>query len=507
VIPPICNNCSCEQLVFANPQALEAFDASGVPTFGVAQVGVVNDSYRLFTAPSAALLAAVDGVNVIAATAPVGAVWTRLYEQNLPAQYETDWFLDAAAGDDRNDGLTALTAIRTMHELSVRLKGAKLTANATVTVAAGDYSADPVLFDLEIPSGVSILFQGAVTSVADTVAAILPTVQGTAATNAGAQRGTLTATTFDFQAANDRQRLRITAGTAANVGGIAWITRVVTPGVGGVVNVTRWGKLTNVRTSTALTQLTIALGDTYAVDTLTSQLGQIDCRVRGPGRLILQDFLVRTSSTIAHRGVNDGGSFNGVQAYGCKFESAGATVFYGGEWTTTLCSFSSDVNAVGFVNGLNLYARGCVWGGAVATQLTVNSGAKVQQDYACMDNTQLIISTGGIWDQIGGNNFDIQFCDCTGTHAVDVAEDGTYWAHSGNNRQWGLNNAFTQVPFLIEQGGNYRYNAAPSVPGRPAASDVTVGTVSDVYANLPIVITTAAAGTAASTGAGCLMAV
>lgn len=495
-------------LAFGTPALLAAFDATSVSGFVKVGCGVVNDEYQLILAPSAALLAAADGVNVIAATAPANAVWCRLFVRNLPAQYQTAWFLDPA-GSDQNDGLTALTPLRTMRELSNRLRGARLAANVVVTLAAGDYSADPVQFDLEIATGFTLSMVGAVSSTTDTVAAILPTVSGTAATNAGAQRGTLTATAFDFQAANDRQRLRITAGTAANIGGIAYVTRVVTPGVGGVVNTTRWGRLTNPLTSTVVTNLTIVVGDTYAVDTLDSQIGVLDVRVRGNGKFVIRDCFIRpaSASTIAHRAVCDNGSLNGVQLYGCIFRSASATLFYEGQWTATLCSFASDVGSLAFLSMAQLMLRMCVFTGTAAVPVftvQVASGSTMQSNEGCcFDGGQLLVSTGAMFDQIGQTNNDVQFVDGAGTHAVNLGGLGTYWAHSGTNLVWGLDNSYTSSAILVEQGGIFEYNLRPSVPG--GTVDYNVGGVTGAWATLPIIVTTAAAGTAASSGAGCRM--
>lgn len=495
---------SSSPLAFSTPALLAAFDASGLSGFARVGCGVVNDEYQLITAPSAGLLAAADGVNVILAALPAGAVWARAFVRNLPAQYQAAWFLDPA-GSDQNDGLTALTPLQTMRELSTRLKGAFIGQNVVVTLAAGNYADDPVDFDVEIAQGFTISMVGDVTSTGDTVAAILPTVAGAAATNAGAQRGTLTATTFNFAAGNDRQRLRITAGTAANIGGMAFITRVVTPGVGGVVNTTRWGRLTNPLTSTIVTNLTIAAGDTYAVDTLNSQVGFLDVRVRGNGKFVIQNCLIRptATSTVTHRGACDNGNVNGVMAYGCIFQSAGASLFQNGQWTLAICSISSDIGVTVFSGISLLVARMCVFTGAAAFTVTVQNGTTVQsQEGCCFDRGQLIVTTKGTFDQIGQANNDVQFVDGTGAHAANIAA-GLYWAHSGNNLVWGLNNAYTSSAVLVEQTGNWQYNARPSIPG--GTVDYDVGGTIGAWATLPIINTTAAAGTAASAGAGTMM--
>lgn len=504
---------SSSNLAFGTPQLLAAFDATGMTGFTRVGCGVVNDEYQLITAPSAALLAAADGVTVIAAAAPAGAVWARAFCRNLPAQYETTWFLDAAAGDDRNAGTTVGTPLKTVRELSNRLKGAHLTANVSVTLAAGNYATNPVQFDLEIDQGIVFSWTGAVTSsAADLVAVILPTVPGTATTNAGAQRGTLTSTAYAFAAADDRQRLRITAGTAANIGGMAFVTRVVTPGVGGVVNTTRWGKLPTPATSTLVTNLTIAAGDSFVVDTLNTQLGYIDVRVRGNGKFLIQDCLIRPTQTssVTHRALCDNGNVNGFHTYGCIFQAASALLFQDGQWTASVCSMSSDNGNIVYASTDIVGHRMCVWTGTAAVPaftLGIRNSANLQiNEGACIDGGQIVLQTGGIWDQTGEAGNDAQFVDGTGTHAVDVAAGGLFWNHSGTNPIWGLNNAYTSTAVIVEQTGIWEYGSVPSIPGTGVVgADYSVGGTTGLWATLPIIKTTAAAGTAASAGAGCMM--
>lgn len=474
-------------LAFPNPQALEAFDASSVPDFAVASVGVVNDDYMLIRAPSAALLAAADEVNVILAAAPAGAIWARQYAQNLPAQFATAWFLDAAVGDDRNDGLSAGSALRTMRELSNRLRGATVPAGVAVTVvlAAGDYSAHPMQFDVTLNQGSTIQFIGAVTSTVDTIATILPTVPGAATTNVGAQRGTLTATARDVSVGDDRARLRITSGATA--GAIAWVTRVPTPGVGGVYNVTRWGSLANPLTSTLVTNQTPAPGDSYALDVLTSRVGYLDLRVRGPGRIVLQDLFDRPAetTTVTHRATCDNGNANGVMAYGCRFEATATQLFQAGIWTMAVCSVSSDVGNIVY-SGVKVVHRMCVHTG---TANVPHTSVFIQDETVLVavsghtfDNAQVIIQNGSIWDQIGSNANDVQWCDLTGLRAVEVAQTGQFWAHSSTNRIWGLDNSVSSSTFLVT--GRFFYNETPSVPG--GASDANVGGTIVAYAGLPV---------------------
>lgn len=494
---------------FSSPTTLAAFDATDVEDFATAWCGAVNDAYQLAKTPSPALFAAADGVNVVAASSPAGAVWVRKFTQNLPAQYETAWHLDAVNGSDANSGTTALEPLRTMRELSARLRGAKIAQNVTVTLAAGDYSADQVTFDLDIAQGFSVLMTGAVTSTTDVIASILATTPGASSTNAGAVRGTLTATALDVAASDDRRRLRLTDGASA--GAMAFITRVVTPGVGGIVNTTRWGRLTSPLSSTTVTNVTPTPGTGFAIDTLGSQIGALNLRVRGAGRFVITDCLIRPggTSTVTHRCLCDNGNSNGVLTYGCIFQSAASSLFQSGNWTQAVCSISSDLGNIVYSGVSFAIARMCVWTGVAATPnfaLNVqNMTAFQSSEGACIDGGTLVLASGAVWDQIGQSNNDIQYVDGSGTRACEVAQGGHYRAHSSTNRQWGLDNTFSSSAFIVAGRYDYNSSAVPSVPG--GATDVNVGGTTAAYAGLPIIKTTAAAGTVASTGAPASMAV
>ncbi len=486
------------QLTFDNVASLASYNASSVPNLTIASVGIINDNYKLFTSASANIIAAADGVNIVLPAGPSGAAWIRLYERNIAAQYETAWFLDTT-GSDANDGITSLTPLKTMEELSNRLRGAKISADVTVTLTSGDFSAYPVQLDLEIAQSVSILMVGNVTTEADTLAAVTNMVSGAASTNAGAVRGSITATTGSF---TDRQRFTITSGAAINC--IGYNTKVAVAGAGGEANVTRWGKLSNIRTSTLVTVATPSAADTYTLDTLNTTVGRLDIRVRGPGRFVITDCNIRGpgTTTVTHRGFCDNGNGNGVLTYGCIFSSPSSLVIQDGEWTAACCSLSADSGIIALSNTL-FVSRQCVFTGTVATpsfEIRLQAGAIHQHNNSCcIDGGFVVIQNSAVWDQIGGTNYDVEFFDGTSTHAVEVAQTGTWWAHSSNNLQWGLDNTYTGVTYLIDGGGRYQYNAIPSVPG--GTSDTTVGGTTDAYATLPVFISSGSgAGASMSDG-------
>lgn len=465
--------------LFASPSAVAAFDATRTPNLAQARCGVVNDEYQLVLAPSAALLAAADGVNVIAATLPVGAVWCRSFVRNIPAEYEPAWFIDTA-GNDGNTGTTVGAPLRTLRELGYRLRGATLRQDVTVTVTAGNFSADPLILDLECQS-FSILILGNVTSTAgDVVLVALPTVVGAAGTNVGAQRYTITATALAF---TDKERIRCTVGAiAGTTGNWSWVTRVVTPGVGGVANTAHWGSLANVRTNTSLgTLLEPAALDTYVLDTLNTTFGRLELRAHGRGRIIVQDVILTVNvSGDGHYVAGDNSNANGVLLYGCKFSDTTTLISSDGTgWTAVGCQFASTTTV--FLEGTHV-PRNCVFTGTVQTAAT---GCIVQQNNACCFDGAFLQLIFGTWDYgSGAPNNDIQWVDGTTGNGLEINPKASLQGHGGTTNAWGLNNAFTGVFARLFAFGVWTYATKPSVPGG-TGNDANVGGTVKLWAAIP----------------------
>lgn len=465
--------------IFATPATLATFDATRIVDGAIARCRVVNDSYAYLRNPSAGVLAAADAVNIVAATTPAGAVWIRLYDRNLPAEYEAAWFLDTA-GSDANDGITALTPLKTVAELANRLRGATLRQNVTVTLTAGSFAADPVNFDLDCGS-FSILFLGNVTSSAgDIIVAPLPTVVGAAGTNAGAQRYTLTATALAF---TDKQRIRCTASSVGATGNWTWVTNVTVAGVGGTANTARWGSLADPRVNTTLGALTEPVaGDTYVQDTLNTTLGRLNLRAHGRGRIIIQDCILTVNvSGDAYSMAGDNSNANGVMCYGCKFNDTTTLIASpaGSGWTAVGCQFASTTTV--FLQGTHV-PRNCVFTGTVQTATV---GCLVNQNNSCCFDGAFLQLIDGEWDYgSGAPNNDIQWVDGTTANGLEINPGASLQGHGGTTNAWGLNNAYTGVFARLFAFSVWTYATKPSVPGG-TGNDANVGGTVKLWAAIP----------------------
>ena len=117
---------------------LVAIDTTQLASGTVAYVTSIGAFCELVKSPTAQQLAAVDRRTIIASTATPGTIWCRLSAANQSFGVQPPLFIDPSFGDDDNDGLTSVTALKTAEEWSRRMDGVTVTASFVVTCAAGN---------------------------------------------------------------------------------------------------------------------------------------------------------------------------------------------------------------------------------------------------------------------------------------------------------------------------------------------------------------------------------
>lgn len=369
-------------LAFLTPSTLAGYDASALDDFSIASCGVVNDLYQLVITPSAALLAAVDGVNVLSVTGITGAVWVRQYVTNEPAWYETAWFVDQATGDDANAGTSALAPLKTLIELGRRLASAVITEDTTVSVAAGVYASFSL--DVKVATGKVLWFQCAVTSTAPdalvAVTACVPTTNTAAAL-------TTTAAVLVY-----RDRLRMTSGAAIDA-----VSEVQTVAGGQTVQVQQWAQVTVPATQTLPVLTSPAPGDTFVVDTLTVELQAVFVRNTGPGRVLFESAdcsgVVQASENVAFWKGTLRGRMSACQIMLCMcvlFDGRGAA----------LCTVQPSSSVL---------ARACTFTGSVVADK--GSYLNLSRGCAIQDGTLIAQRVS----EIDNSGTDLQLVNCTST--------------------------------------------------------------------------------------------
>jgi hypothetical protein len=289
------------QLNPANIAALQAINATSLPSGTIADTGVVGDLYRLNKSPNAGELAAVDATNIVAVTTPAGSIFERTGLVNRSFWFVAAWFIDAAAGNDANDGLSSGTALKTTEELSRRLcpGGQQLVVqqNTTVTLAAGTYGALELNLIAPVGASVSFTVNGAFTSSAPIT---LATVVDTVALASAPVRGRITTASGTFV---DKKRIRATSGPSA--GAITFCT-----GLNSATDA--WVKTWFLESS--LSQVNIAPGTTVVVDTLGVTVSRLLVET-GRGTVSGSGLSFVVSNVILPTGCKINNPLNGSQAW------------------------------------------------------------------------------------------------------------------------------------------------------------------------------------------------
>jgi hypothetical protein len=288
-------------LVLADLASLTAFSTVGLANDAQAVVAIPGDTYELLTAPSAAIIAATDGVSIVQPTSINTSRWVR---KGLRYSYVSAWFVDASAGNDANDGLTSGTALKTTEELSRRLSpGGQnwvMTQSTSITIAAGSYGS---LYLVPAPlngSAFNLTINGTITSVAATLSSVVATTSSTQG-RITISSGTLTA----------RMRIRSTSGAAVGA---------VTYGVGALNSTTdtfikQWVINGNVTPSV------VANGTTVALETLQTTIAQLKIVAQrtsaNTGTTTISDLILTGNVTC----IPSGGS-TGMVLQGCLFNGS-----------------------------------------------------------------------------------------------------------------------------------------------------------------------------------------
>ena len=177
----------------------------------------------------------------------------------------TDWYIDAVAGSDSNDGLTALTPLKTGNALYQRLGPLPVwQASMLVHVGPGGITDTLTLCGETGAVGVSVNVVGTPTLIAD--AGIISGYTGM--DHVTPRSPTLFCTGIADFTPYLGKRVRITSG--ANAGACTWILKAAPHGLG--LNAARtglWYKKNDVTLATAMySAVTPALGDPVAIESL-----------------------------------------------------------------------------------------------------------------------------------------------------------------------------------------------------------------------------------------------
>jgi hypothetical protein len=309
-------------LVFPDIATLVAYPTTGLANGTLSAVANPNDIYELILSPSAAILAATDGVNIIQ---PTSVNTTRWIRRGLVYSFVSDWYVNGVTGNDANDG-SITSPLKTLIELTARLcpGGSTRTVyqNTFLHVAAGTYTAPAIR--LSFAGLFTVKLQCAFTSSANlTVSSVAATVAGTTTVGSGTrgQIGIVSGTL----AVN--QLLRCVSGS--HVGAVAYVQEL--NGDAQHAFVTAWVDLNNLKVD-------LIVGDVIVIDTPTVDMDHLDMDTHN-GATVRVEYLGTSTANVVQLRVNPG-DIDSIQFYACRgyFQSnfsAGANFWCcAGTWYT-----------------------------------------------------------------------------------------------------------------------------------------------------------------------------
>lgn len=434
-------------LVFANIATIIAFDFTGLVSGTLLSVLTPDDTYELLTSPSAGMITATDGVNIIQPTTPNTV---RVVRKGISALYIANWYIDPSGGNDANDGSIG-SKLKTFAELKARLcprgRDAAVAQATTVTISAG--TTDPLIFKLGGSN--NITFQFDFTSGSNiTLSAVTNTAPGT--TPGTGVRGQIATASGTFAV---NQMLRCVSGS--NVGAVAYVQEL--NGDAQHAFVTHW----HVNTAgNRGTQVNLAIGDVVVVDSNNCDVLTVILDQVGTGFIRIKNI---GTSLASNMGTN------------CRSNSLFGIVF-------DLCQGGFSCNA----GTQTIYMR-CQGGWFASGGYIQYQGGNHFTGNYLYSHTKIDFSGG---DCVTGAGF--QFYDCQVQWGLDWAARksnygmqferiaagtciivgiGTMIAPGSSLNIWGVTGAATGIGFDFQQ--NTRANFSSQVPTVNALHPIRVG--------------------------------
>lgn len=413
--------------------------------------------------------AAADGFNVVIPASGVGRWILVSISGSAPFVTQAAWYVNAATGDDANDGATALTALLTLAELYRRTQG-RVFVNDTTVWLSGDFSGEQLALAGLVAPGKSITVRG---DVAQTHAGTFSAF--TAWNPATAQVSVANDGTATSYAGLVGHFVRMTSGPAS--GYSAPIVKAVAAGQ------CRPGLFMAADGLKA----TPAAGNTFVVENVTTRIGGVDLGgLVGNGgsffgfvpRVLMRDLEIYSPPQDL---VFGSGAYIGTYLYRVRF---GGSPF--AEFVETNVTLIATYN----VPGMQLIFRaGTVffYGHCNAHYLNFIGGHAFWSEDLINQGGGMGVAGGGQIIHTAANGFfDVAASDA----CLSLEQGGNYSASQAGARIWGSGNTTTHG-IRVRTGCTLEYVTKPTVAG---TNDTIVGGTVRTYAQIPYAETNVALG-------------
>lgn len=405
---------------------------------------------------------AADQLNIVNAVGP--GQFIRLSSVIVDA----NWFVDSVNGNDQNDGVTALTPIKTIAELNRRFCGRSILpsiANITITLA-GTFTTEVLAF-----SGL-ILSRGQVLVVKPSTLTQVATGTITTYTARNAAGNTSATILADISFAGRAQTLmRLTSG--ASSGATAWVGF----DLGG--NTCRVGAFQLDGTAVTPTN-----GTTFVLETYPTAIGGVSCQYSGSGTMIVQDLEIQQISTgqaqyIIGGGLGSSGAFfeGGSSIYRCKL-SVGSRWYYG-------TCFTGCMNTAAFIVATGQFI---MQGHTFFATMSVRDSCTLtlQGGYVTFESINTTIGIAQIFAGcVVSQGADVEMFNCVTTTQGFLVSDNSTWASSVSARStYGSGNTLPTA-VQIRSGASWIYTNKPTITG--TVQDTIVGGAALAWAAIPTI--------------------
>lgn len=386
---------------------------------------------------------------------------------------QSTWFVDSVNGDDANDGTTALTAIKTLGELTRRTEGRVLSPSISLFSVnlSGTFSTEPFALNFTVTAYCLVKIT------APTRVDYAGSITNYTTYSAGVTAALLDDAAAAFAAGDVAKRVRLTSG--ASTGAVTFILKNIS---GTQVRVGDF-YFYNATSGYSLPTLTAtpANGTTYVVEELTCEIAGCDIVLDGGHAALLIDGVnwVRAPSPITRTTLRIwcGGLTTSAKLFGCKFSTTAVNMSI----NNSVCVMVSCVNkSTGSGNLIVQDGSVQVYGACVMGPLTVtaNGNLLVQSLYQQGGGDAPTFSCDRNANVRQSGNF--ASYEMTGDAGVTVDDGASFVSFGG--LYWSLTPA-ASYGIRCRGFGVYAYTTKPTATG--AVNDTIVGGTATAYAAIP----------------------
>jgi hypothetical protein len=410
-------------------------------------------------------VAVADGVNVIAPLDGGPGNWVVLSTSGGTSPFLTQsaWFVDSVTGDDTNSGATALTALKTLAELTRRWEGRTFSPTLTsinVTLS-GSFPTEALVLQAVVPTAIPVEI-----TASPSAAVVSGTLTGYQQSNS-TLRGSITDAAQNFTGLAPR-RIRITSGTVA--GSVTWFNSIA------AATTANTGQFVRIATPGATGAVANPLvGDEYVVEGLVTQIKEYDIRITGLGITTVSNLIIGSSvNTYTPHSYSACGDNVKLRLFGCLYlNPADSNQVVVGNQVLYACCNRGGTGLTAFAVGEFLITGHCHFGVTTFSTASWVTANRALHDGNGTANVGLFIFNSAFLGDIGDRGFFGNINGTTTAH-IQIENFAQYLINAGSNTLWGAAGNTVTNAVIIRNGCGMSYATKPTATGAIPGNDVVL---------------------------------